>query len=162
FEMMNEASSEARYRRAALQLADRVLAAMKKMPVGVLAIKEKEKPGEKVMGGGPPALGWYAAALGHVYRRAGGRGDDILYVAGVLDRFAWNPKGWWAATVDVKDGHSPLPLDKPSPVNKNCGMALAAATLSEAVKGLDAKLSESLRAKTLRCLHEQIFPAQLS
>src|SRR5262245_50422049 len=83
YELAHESWNEPRYRRASVELADRVLAAMKKMPVGVLAIKEKEKPGEKVMGGGPPALGWYAAALGHVYRRAGGRGDDLLYVARV-------------------------------------------------------------------------------
>lgn len=150
------------YRPAALVCADRVLGAMKKMPAGVLAIKEKEKPGEKVMGGGPPALGWYAAALGHVYRRAGGRKNDILYVAQVLDRFAWNPKGWWAATVDVTDGHSPVPLDHASPINKNCAMAMACATLSEAVRTLDAGLAGSLREKTVRCLREQIFPAQTS
>jgi hypothetical protein len=150
------------YRAEAVECADRVLGAMKKMPVGVLAIKEKEKPGEKVMGGGPPALGWYAAALGYVYRQSVGRSGDIVYVAQVLDRFAWNPKGWWAATVDVTDGHSPLPLDRPSPINKNCGMAMACATLSEAVRPADARLAESLRAKTLRCLHEQIFPAQMS
>jgi hypothetical protein len=157
FEMAHETFGDGRYHAAALQLADRVLAGMRKMPVGVLAIKEKDKPGDKVMGGGPPALGWYAAALGKVCKRA----EDLRYVAGVLDRFAWNPKGWWAATVDVKDGHSPLPMDKPSPVNKNAGMALACATVSEAVKALDAKQSESLRQKTLRCLHEQILPAQL-
>jgi hypothetical protein len=157
FEIAHETFGEARYHAAALQLADRVLAGMRKMPVGVLAIKEKDKPGDKVMGGGPPALGWYAAALGHVCNRP----EDLRYVAGVLDRFAWNPKGWWAATVDVKDGHSPLPMDKPSPVNKNAGMALACATLSEAAKDTDAQLAASLREKTLRCLHDHILPAQL-
>lgn len=158
FEQIHGVTGDLRYRRAAMQLADGVLASMKAMPAGVLAIKEKGQEG--VLGGGPPAFGWYTAILGHIYGQAGRRDADIKYLAGVLDRFAWNPKGWWSAAVDVRDGRSVVGLDKPSPVNKNAAMVMACGALSECVAPLDRTLAGNLRAKARKCLHDQIVPAQ--
>jgi hypothetical protein len=160
FDILHGATGEAKYRRAAITLADRTLAAMRATPVGILAIKEKGA--NNVMGGGPPALGWYASILGDLYRRIGGREKDLLYIAGVLDRYPWNPKGWWSATVDVRNGQAVMDLDKPSQINKNAAIAMACAVLGDAVSKLDGKLAESLRAKTRQNLESQIIPEQQS
>jgi hypothetical protein len=83
-EVAHAVSGESRYRRAAIQLSDRVLKRMRATAFGVLPIKEKGP--EKFIGGGPPALGWYAGCLGYVYHQAGGRAGELGYLAGVLDR----------------------------------------------------------------------------
>jgi hypothetical protein len=158
FELVHGLEKRPHYRAAALTLAGRVLREMQAMPAGVLMIKEKRGG---AMGGGPPALGWYAGFLGYIFHRAGGRAADLQYLAGVLDRFPWNPEGWWSATVD-SSGRSIMPLDKPTPVNKNAGMAMACAMLSEFVRPFDAAISSRLRDKTVRCLERQIFPAQVA
>lgn len=158
FEILYGETGEARYRRAAITLADRTLAAMRASAVGVLPIKEKGEA--DTMSGGPPALGWYASILGELYGRTGGRDADLLYVAGVLDRFAWNPEGWWPATVDVRNGRPLVPLEKPTQINKNAAMAMACASLGEAVAYLGPKPAERLCAKTRRSLENHILPAQ--
>ena len=160
FEILHGFGGDGRHRHAALTLADRVLRNMRAMPAGVLAIKEKGE--SHTMGGGPPALGWYASILGYLYHLAGGRDADLLYLAGVIDRYPWNPGGWWAHTVDVRDGRPIGPLDKPSQINKSAAIAMAAAALGEYAAPLDAKLSASLRAKTRTCLDRHIIPAQES
>ena len=63
FYLMFEITGEQKFRKAALTLADQVLKDMRATKHGVLPIKEKDKPGgEKIIGGGPPALGAYASA----------------------------------------------------------------------------------------------------
>jgi hypothetical protein len=159
FEILYGVSGDPAHRRVAMILADRVLHNMKAMPVGVLAIKEKGEAG--TMGGGPPALGWYASILGYLYHRAG-READVVYLAGVLDRYPWNPGGWWPASVDVRDGRPLIPIEKPSQINKCAAMAMACGALGEYVQPLDAKVAASLRMKTAKCLTAHIIPAQES
>ena len=161
FEILHASTGDARYRRAAVELAGRVLAAMRATPTGVLPIKEKERGEKTFVGGGPPALGWYAACLAWVLDRAGGREADIEYVAQVVDRFPWNPDGWWANTIEAATGR-PDVLDRPTPVNKNASMVMAAAVLSEALPPAGAALAARLRAKGLTCLRRRILPAQMS
>jgi hypothetical protein len=156
-EVAHGVSGESRYRRAAVQLSDRVLKRMRSTAFGVLPIKEKGP--EKFIGGGPPALGWYAGCLGYVYHQAGGRAGELGYLAGVLDRFPWNPEGFWANTIDVATG-KPKVLDRPTPMNKNAAMAMACAALSEYVRKQDAPMAERLRSKAASCLHGRILPAQ--
>ena len=157
-----EITGEQRFRTAALSLADRVLKDMRATKFGVLPIKEKEKPGgETIIGGGPPAMGFYVANVACILHREGGRADDLKYLAGVLDRFPWNDGGWWASTIDVKTGESKLPMDKLSIINKTASVAMAAGMLSEAMRGIDPELSARLRQKTDKCIYGQIIPAQL-
>lgn len=157
YHRMARIGGEAKYKSAAVQLAGRVVKQMRSSAVGILDIKEK---GEKnTMSGGPPALGWYAAYAASVLASAG-RMDDVQFVAGVLDRFPWHPDGWWSATVDVRTGQSLHPLDKPSPINKNCAMAMACAVVSDLVRPRDAAVAARLRERTLKCLRSQILPAQ--
>jgi hypothetical protein len=145
-----------------VQIADEILRDMRASRFGVLYIKEKEKSsGEKFGGGGPPAFGWYAAALGYIYHREGNRSDDLKYVAGVVDQFPWNEEGWWSADIDVKTGVSKQPLSKPSPVNKTASVAMAAGMLGAYVKDIDPALSDRLKKKASQCIQRQIIPAQL-
>jgi hypothetical protein len=156
-----ELTGEQKYRAAAVQVADGILKDMRATKFGVLYIKEKENPaGEKVAGGGPPAFGWYTATLSYIYRREGGRDADLKYVAGVLDAFPWNEQGWWSADIDVNTGVSKQPLSKPSPVNKNASLVLAAAVAAESIKEIDPALSARLKHKADQCLYKQIIPAQ--
>jgi hypothetical protein len=156
-----ELTGNQKYRVAAVQLADRILADMKAMKFGVLYIKEKENPdGDKVAGGGPPAFGWYTTTLAHIYQKEGGRTNDLKYIATVLDQFPWNEKGWWSADIDVYTGISKQPLSKPSPINKNASLVLAAAVAADAVKSIDPALSARLRHKAETCLYQQIIVAQ--
>ena len=157
-----EITGDQRFRKAALSLADRVLKDMRATKFGVLPIKEKEKPGgETIIGGGPPAMGFYVASVACILHREGGRADDLKYLAGVLDRFPWNDGGWWASTIDVKTGESKLPMDKPSIINKTASVAMAAGMLSEAMREIDPELSARLKQKTDKCVYGQIIPAQL-
>ena len=155
-----EITGDQRFRKAALSLADRVLKDMRATKFGVLPIKEKEKPGgETIIGGGPPAMGFYVASVACILHREGGRADDLKYLAGVLDRFPWNDGGWWASTIDVKTGESKLPMDKPSIINKTASVAMAAGMLSEALREIDPALSARLKQKTdktLKHLKEQL------
>jgi hypothetical protein len=156
-----ELTGNEKYRRAGVTLANRVLQSMRATKLGVLAIKEKDKSdGETILGGGPPALGFYAARTAYVLHREGGRGEDLRYLAGVIDRFAWNEQGWWASTVDVHTGESKEPLSKPSIINKTASMAMAAVILGKYVSDLDPELSARLRRKADKCIYEQILPAQ--
>ena len=78
----------------------------------------------------------------------------------MLDRFPWNEEGWWSADIDVKTGESKQPLSKPSPINKNAAMAMAAARVGAYIKDLDPALSARLIGKAEKCLYSQILPAQ--
>jgi hypothetical protein len=77
----------------------------------------------------------------------------------VLDRFPWNPEGFWANTIDVATG-KPKVLDRPTPMNKNAAMAMASAALSEYVRKQDGSMADRLRSKATSCLHGRILPAQ--
>ena len=163
FYLMFELTREPRYRQAALSLADQVLKDMRATKFGVLPIKEKDKPGgTTIVGGGPPALGAYTSSVAYILHKEGGRSDDLRYLATVLDRYAWNESGWWAATIDVKTGESKLPMTKPSIINKTAAMAMAAGIVSGYVRDIDPVLSASLKRKTDTCIYEQIIPAQLA
>ena len=163
FYLMFEVSGEPRYRQGALSLADQVLKDMRATKFGVLPIKEKDKPGgTTIVGGGPPALGAYTSSVAYILHKEGGRSDDLRYIATVLDRYAWNESGWWAATIDVQTGESKLPMTKPSIINKTAAMAMAAGILSGYVRDIDPVLSASLKRKTDTCIYKQIIPAQLA
>ncbi len=163
FYLMYEATGEQKYRKAALTLANQVLKDMRATKFGVLPIKEKEKAGgTTIIGGGPPALGAYASSVAYVLHKDGGRIDDLLYVATVLDRFPWNESGWWASTIDIKTGESKEPMSKPSIINKTAAIAMAAGTLSAYVRDIDPALSARLKQKTDTCIYRQILPAQLA
>ncbi len=163
FYLMAEVTGDERYRKAALSLADQVLKDMRATKFGVLPIKEKDKPGgATIVGGGPPALGAYTSSVAYILHKEGGRHDDLRYLATVLDRFAWNDDGWWAATIDVKTGESKLPMTKPSPINKTAAMAMAAGIVSGYLRDIDPELSGRLKRKTDKCIYEQIIPAQLA
>jgi len=153
FYLMFEITGEQRYRKAALSLADQVLKDMRATKFGVLPIKEKDKPGgTTIVGGGPPALGAYTSSVAYILHKEGGRSDDLRYLATVLDRYAWNESGWWAATIDVKTGESKLPMTKPSIINKTAAMAMAAGIVSGYVRDIDPVLSASLKRKTDTCI----------
>jgi len=161
FYLMFEITGEQKFRKAALDLADQVLKDMRATKFGVLPIKEKEKPGgEKIAGGGPPALGAYASGVAYILHQEGGRDDDIKYIATVLDRYPWNDEGWWAATIDVTTGEPKTPLSKPSPVNKSAAIAMAAGIVSPYVRESDPDLSARLKQKADKCIYSQILPAQ--
>jgi hypothetical protein len=157
-----EATGKDAYRTAAIKIADSVLAAMKATKFGVLYIKEKTRAdGEEVAGGGPPALGWYASALAYIYQREG-KTAELSYVAGVLDWFPWNEAGWWSADIDVRTGVSKQPLTKPSPINKNAAVAMAAGITAVGLRALDPARSARLAERALRSVEQQIIPAQES
>ncbi len=161
FYLMFEATGQQRFRKAALALADQVLKDMRATRFGVLPIKEKDKPGgERIAGGGPPALGAYAAGAAYVLHREGARNNDLRYIATVLDRYPWNPEGWWASTIDVATGVPKLPMDKPSIINKSAAIAMAAGIVSSYVRGIDPELAARLKQKTDKCIYSQIIPAQ--
>ena len=163
FHRAYEITGDPRYRSAALTLSGRILTALRATKFGVLEIKEKEKgDGETIMGGGPPAMGFYVANVAYILHREGGRADDLKYLAGVIDRFPWNERGWWASTIDVKTGESKVPMSKPSIINKTASVVMAAGMLSAAVRDLDPQLSARLKQKTDTCLYGQIIPAQLA
>ena len=161
FEFMHELTGDPAYRSAALQLADRVLAKMKAMKFGVIYIKENEtEDGRAFPSGGPPAFGWYTAALARIYHKAGGRDDDIRYIATVIDSYPWNEEGWWASTIDVNTGVPKHPISKPSSVNKTAAVSFAAAVVSDCVKSIDPALAARLKQKSDRCVSSQVLPAQ--
>ncbi|MEP6667720.1 MAG: hypothetical protein ABJF10_01120 [Chthoniobacter sp.] len=161
FYLMGERTGTSRDRAAAVDLADGVLREMRATKLGVLPIKEKETPeGTEIMGGGPPALGEYLAALAYIYHHEQGREEDLKYLGTVLDQFAWNENGWWAADVDIATGQSKAPLAKPSPINKNASLVLAAGLLGEYLHKIDPELAKRLKAKSDKCLYQKILPAQ--
>jgi hypothetical protein len=90
------------------------------------------------------------------------RQDDLKYLATVLDNYPWNEKGWWASTIDVKTGEPKEDLSKPSIINKNASLAMAAAMLSEYLNYVDPALSVKLKQKADTCIYKQIIPAQES
>src|SRR6266853_2618171 len=162
FYLMFEITGDQRFRRAALTLCDRVLKDMRETKFGVLAIKEKEKAGgDKIMGGGPPALGFYTANAAYILHKEGGRDDDRKYIARVLDQYPCNEKGWWSADIDVATGESKVPLSKPSIINKSASIAMAAGALSEYLREIDPALSTRLKEKTDTFIYRQLIPAQL-
>ena len=161
FCLLGERTGTSKYRKAAVDLADEVLREMRETKLGVLPIKEKETPeGKEILGGGPPALGEYVAALAYIYHHQEGREADLKYLGTVIDQFAWNENGWWAADVDVTTGQSKAPLAKPSPINKNASLVLAAGLLGEYLKKIDPDLARRLQAKSDKCLYQKILPAQ--
>jgi hypothetical protein len=161
FYLMFEVTGEQKFRRAALSLADQVLRDMQATKFGVLPIKEKDKPsGEKIIGGGPPALGAYAAGVAYILHKEGGRGEDLKYIATVLDRYPWNEEGWWASTIDVATGEPKVPMTKPSIINKTAAIAMAAGMVSAYVRDIDPEVSSRLKQKTDKCIYSQIIPAQ--
>lgn len=161
FHLMFEITGDQRFRHAALDLADRVLKDMRGTTFGVLPIKEKEKPGgETIMGGGPPAFGFYTANVAYILHKEGGRNDDLQYIGKVLDQYPWNERGWWSADIDVKTGESKVPLSKPSIINKSASIAMAAGVVSEYVRGVDAGLAGRLKQKADKCIYGQVLPAQ--
>lgn len=161
FYLMFEVTGEQKFRKAAVSLADEVLKDMRATKHGVLPIKEKEKPGgEKIVGGGPPALGAYASGVAYILHREGGREDDLKYIATVLDRYPWNEEGWWASTIDIATGESKLPMTKPAIINKTAAIAMAAGMVSGYVRDIDPELSSRLKHKTDKCIYSQIIPAQ--
>jgi hypothetical protein len=159
--LLFQRTGTSRYRPAAVALADSVLREMKATKLGVLPIKEKETPdGTEIMGGGPPAFGEYVATLAYIYNGEDKREEDLKYLGQVVDQFAWNENGWWAADVDVTTGQSKAPLTKPSPINKNASMVLAAGVLAEYLRKIDPPLAKRLKSKADKCLYEKILPAQ--
>ena len=161
FYLLFERTGEQKYRRAALGMADQVLKDMRATKCGVLAIKEKEKPGGKtILGGGAPALGNYAGGVAYILHKEGGRTNDLCYVANVIDRYPWNEGGWWAATIDVTTGEPKEPLSKPSPINKSASIAMAAGMLSVYVRDVDPVLAARLKQKADKCLYSQIISTQ--
>ncbi len=162
FYLMFELTGEPKFRVAALALADQVLKDMRATKHGVLPIKEKDKPGgEKITGGGPPALGAYTAGVAYILHREGGRADDLKYIATVLDRYPWSEEGWFASTIDVDTGESKLPMTKPAIINKTAAVAMAAGIVSSYVREMDPALAASLKHKADKCIYGQILPAQL-
>jgi len=162
FYLMFEITGEQRFRQAAVALADQVLKDMRATKHGVLPIKEKDKPGgETILGGGPPALGAYTSAVATILHREGGRGEDLRYIATVLDRYPWNEEGWFASTIDVDTGESKLPMTKPAIINKTAAVAMAAGIVSAYVSEIDPALSASLKHKADKCIYGRILPAQL-
>lgn len=163
FYRLFETTGDPRYRQAALVLAGRILKDMRATKFGVLPIKEKEKEGgKKFTGGGPPALGFYAANVAYILRREGGRADDLVYLGKVLDDFPWNEQGWWSQDIDVKTGEPKVPLSKPSIINKCAAVAMATGMLAEALRDPAPELAARLKQKTDRCVYGQIIPAQLA
>jgi hypothetical protein len=163
FYRMHEVTRNPRYRVAALALADRILKEMRATKFGVLPIKEKEREGGlKFIGGGPPALGFYAGNVAYILHREGGRVDDLKYLGQVLDRFPWNEKGWWSQDIDVQTGEPKESMDKPSIINKCAAVAMATGMLSEALKDTAPELAARLKQKTDQCLYAQILPTQLA
>ena len=163
FYLTFEITGEQKFRRAALALADHVLKDMRATKFGVLAIKEKEKAGgDTIMGGGPPALGFYTANVAYILHQEGGRNDDLKYLATVLDQYPWNEKGWWSNDIDVKSGESKVPMTKPAAINKTASVAMAAGTVSEYVRDIDGELSARLKQKADKCIYDQVLPAQLA
>jgi hypothetical protein len=161
FYLMFEITGEHKFRKAAVELANQVLRDMRATKFGVLPIKEKDKPGGTVIiGGGPPALGAYASSVAYIFHQEGGRTDDLIYIANVLDRYPWNENGWWASTIDVKTGESKVPMTKPAIINKTAAIAMATGILSAYVREIDPELSARLKQKTDRCIYSQIIPAQ--
>jgi hypothetical protein len=161
FYLMFELTGDRKFRKAALSLADRILKDMRKMKFGVLPIKEKGKSGgENIIGGGPPAIGIYTSRVAYILYKEGGRNDDLKYLAAVLDQYPWNDNGWWAATIDVKTGESKEPMTKPSPINKNASLAMAAGMVSEYVRGIAPELTVRLKQKADKCIYGRIIPAQ--
>jgi hypothetical protein len=160
FYLMFEITGEQRFRKAAVSLADQVLKDMRATKHGVLPIKEKDKPGgEKIVGGGPPALGAYASSVAYILHKEGGRADDLKYIATVLDRYPWNEDGWWASTIDVDTGESKLPMTKPTIINKTAAIAMAAGIISGYVRDIAPELSARLKHKVDKCIYGQIIPA---
>lgn len=161
FYLMFEITGEQKFRKAAVGLADEVLRDMRATKFGVLPIKEKDKPGgEKIIGGGPPALGAYASGIAYILHKEGRRTEDLKYIATVLDRYPWSDEGWWASTIDVATGEPKLPLTKPSIINKTAAIAMAAGIVSAYVRDIDPQLSSRLKQKTDKCIYSQIIPAQ--
>jgi hypothetical protein len=161
FYLMFEVTGKQKFRKAAISLADQVLQDMRATKFGVLPIKEKDKPGgEKIIGGGPPALGAYAAGVAYILHKEGGRIEDLKYIATVLDRYPWNEEGWWASTIDVATGEPKVPLTKPSIINKTAAIAMAAGIVSAYVRDIAPELSSRLKQKTDKCIYSQIIPAQ--
>lgn len=161
FQLVHEQTGNPRYRAATVELAIRIVTAMRATKHGVLFIKEKGKGGgESIEGGGPPAFGFYVSAAAYILRKEGGRQDDLRYLATVTDNFPWHEKGWWANTIDIETGQPKEPLIKAGAINKNAGMALAAGVLSEWVREIDPALSARLKAKVEKCVDRQIIPAQ--
>jgi len=163
FYLMFEITSEPKFRKAALTLADQVLRDMRATKHGVLPIKEKDKPGgEKIVGGGPPALGAYTSGIAYILHKEGGRADELKYIATVLDRYPWNEEGWFASTIDVDTGESKLPMTKPAIINKTAAVAMAAGIVSGYVREIDPALAASLKHKADKCIYGKILPAQLA
>jgi len=161
FYRMFEVTGEQRYRTSALTLADRVLKDMRATKFGVLPIKEKEKgDGEKFIGGGPPAFGFYTANLAYILHKEGGRTNDLMYLGKVVDAYAWSESGWWAQDVDVETGEPKVPLSKPSIINKSAAMAMSAGMLSDALREIAPELANKLKAKTDKFIYSQLVPAQ--
>ena len=161
FYLMFELTGEQKFRKAGICLADQILKDMRGTTFGVLPIKEKEKPdGKTIIGGGPPALGEYAASVAYILHKEGSRNDDLHYIANVLDRYPWNESGWWAATIDVTTGEPKEPTAKPSPINKTAAIAKAAGMISTYVREIDPELSARLKHKADTCIYSQVIPAQ--
>ncbi len=147
-------TGNAKFKKAALQLSERIVKAMRESAVGLLDIKEWGP--DKIMYGAPPPLGWYG---GYASLLLGGAGriDDAQFIAGVLDRYPWYEKaGWWATSADVRNNKPLEPLDSPGIINKCCGMAFACGVASELVAKADPPLAARLRAKTQRCIENTI------
>ncbi|MEK6797306.1 MAG: hypothetical protein AABZ39_21195 [Spirochaetota bacterium] len=158
FHLMFETTGNTNYRAAAVTIAERIIAEMKATKFGVIYIKEKEKGGESISGGGPPAFGFYTAEAARIFFLEK-RYDEVQYIAAVLDAFPWSEEGWWAATVDIATGKPKEPMSKPSPINKNAAIAMAVGMISEYCKGVNAPLSARLKSKADRCL-KKIIAAQ--
>lgn len=161
FYRLYEITGEKKYQAASLQLVDRVLKDMRATKFGVLPIKEKEKgDGEKFIGGGPPAFGFYTANLGYILHKEGGRTNDLVYLGKVVDDYAWSENGWWAQDVDVETGEPKVPLSKPSIINKSAAMAMSAGMLSGALREIAPELAKKLKDKADKFIYSQLIPAQ--
>jgi hypothetical protein len=161
FYRMFELTGDQRFRKAALEVVDRILKDMRATKFGVLPIKEKEKEGgEKFIGGGPPALGFYTGNVACILHKEGGRADDLKYLGKVLDDFPWNEKGRWSQDIDVATGEPKVPMEKPSIINKCTTLAMAAGMLAESLRDIAPDLAARLKQKTDQCVYGQILPAQ--
>lgn len=151
------------YKTAAVQLADQILSEMRNTPTGVISIKVVDG----VEYGGPPSFAWYTAYAAYVLNKVGGRTADLLYIANSVNNYYWYGdlypgQDWWASDVQVENGQ-PDPTEdptKPTPINKNASMAMAAAMLSSYVAGIDSTLSAKLKSKADASIYNEIIPAQ--
>ena len=74
--------------------------------------------------------------------------------------FPGHEQGWWSSAIDIETGESKLPLTKPTPINKNAAMAMAAGMIGDYIEDIAPALSVRLKNKADRCIYGRIIPVQ--